>query len=387
MKWIWLFIIASVLLLGNNMAYSQEPGLATYQEIAQIIVDKTISQDVISSITLQSTSVQELQLPAELEQRIREDVRIEAIILTNEKQCVLGVTDEACIMINVARDPDDTTYPAIQETTMTASSMYIDELNEAFDTGAEFHSVFIHTIDDTNKLLDTSGAVSGGGTISAVYTMPMESTDTMFEKISTILVPKVIRESGGFYDVAQNLSLQDDAKMTFSFIPLENSSLLQLKTSVSHAKAATEIADIRPLEYLYADNLSRSGYFSAGFYPLNSLLHVVVLSPEPANISSIRGNILETQEIDGVIVPADISKTGWIFDSQSGGKIDGKWIFGRENTVAAGTVEFSLGDNGVTSEPVPVLHIDESVLVAVIIAIVAAAAAAFYLKGYRQSQK
>ena len=179
--------------------------------------------------------------------------------------------------------------------------------------------------------------------------------------------------------------MQDGAKMTFSFIPLENSSLLQLKTSVSHTNAATEIEDIRPLEYLYVDNLHRSEYFSAGFYPLNSLLHVVVLSPESANISSIRGNILETQEIDGVIVPADISKTGWIFNSQSGGKIDGKWIFGKENMVDADTVEFSLGDKGITSEPAQ--QIDESVLVAIIIAVVAVAAAAFYLKGYRQSQK
>ena len=82
MRWALSLIVMGVVLFGINTAYSQELGLATYQETAQVLIDKTISQNVKSSITLQSTSVQELKVPAELEQRIREDKRISAVILT-----------------------------------------------------------------------------------------------------------------------------------------------------------------------------------------------------------------------------------------------------------------------------------------------------------------
>lgn len=381
MKWLLLFlIIASI---STSMAYAQEPGLATYQEIAQILVDKTVSQSVTSSITLQSTSVQELTIPLELEQKIRADDRISAIILTNEDSCVLGVRNEACLMINVERDPDDTNFPAIQESSREASSLYIDELNEAFDTNAQFHSVFIHTVDTTNELLETSGVVSGRGTISAVYTMPMESTDSMYAKISSLLLAKPIRESAGFYDIARNLSLQEESKMTFSLIPLENSSLLQLRTTLKYPDIATDLTSIDPLNYLHTEELKRSEYFSAGFYPLNSLLQVVILSSDHMNISNVQSDILETRDVEGELIPTDISTAGWIFDPQEGEKIQGKWIFGTKERVDASTVTFSLGGADLEESD---MKFDESTIIAIIIAIIAAVAAAFYLKGYK-SQK
>ena len=69
-----IIILAIIVLIGisANYAYSQEIRLATFQETAQIIIDQRISQNVTASITLQSTSVQEIKIPAELEQRIRE---------------------------------------------------------------------------------------------------------------------------------------------------------------------------------------------------------------------------------------------------------------------------------------------------------------------------
>ena len=142
-----IFFLSLIVLIGisTNNAYSQEISLATFQETAQIIVDKSISQNVTASITLQSTSIQEIKIPVELEQRIREDVRIKSIILTNQNQCVLGVVDQSCIMINVALNLEDMGIFAIQDSTKEIAELYIDEINQAFDTDAEFHSVFIHT--------------------------------------------------------------------------------------------------------------------------------------------------------------------------------------------------------------------------------------------------
>ncbi len=128
-----IFFLSLIVLIGisTNYAYSQEISLATFQETAQIIVDKSISQNVTASITLQSTSIQEIKIPAELEQKIREDERVKAIILTNQGQCILGVVDQSCIMINVERNVADRGIIAIQDSTREIADLYIDEINQA----------------------------------------------------------------------------------------------------------------------------------------------------------------------------------------------------------------------------------------------------------------
>ena len=378
-----IFFLILIVLIGisTNYVYSQELSLATFQEIAQIIVDKSISQNVIASITLQSTSIQEIRIPPELEQKIRESDRINAIVLTNNDKCVLGVVDQSCIMINVERDFADNGIIAIQDSTKEIAELYIDEINQAFDTDAKFHSVFLHSNDDINEALETSGVISGTGTISAVYTMPMEDTNSMYEKISAILLPKIIREGGGFYDVAKDLSFEENSEMTFSLIPLDSKSLLQLKLSVNYANKAPTISEISPLEFLKVENLKRSDYFSSGLYPLNSIIQVVVLSSENTNVSDVKGNIVPTQIIDNEKIPTDISKEGWVFDPEEGQRIQGKYIFGEKASVSKEELKFSLGGAQLQVKKV---EFDESIVVVIIITIVAIAAALFYLKGYKK---
>lgn len=382
MQKIAMYLTLVVLMaVTTGVAYSQEIGHATFQESAQIIIDKSISQNVIASITLQSTSVQEIKIPAELEKKIRENDRIKAVVFTNQDQCVLGVIDESCVMINVERDLGLNEIRAIQDSTKEMADLYIDEINQALDTSAEFHSVFVHSDDRTNVALDTTGLVSGRGMVSAVYTLPMEDTDSMYEKISSILIPKVIRDKGGFYSIAKNLSTDENAKMTFSVIPTGSKSLLQLKLSVDYPNKAPEILNVSPLEFLKVESMERSEYFSSGFYPLNSIIQVVILSSEDTNVSDVKGNIIQTQIIDGEKIPTDITRQGWVFDPEEGQKIQGKYIFGEETTVNSKDLEFSLGG---TQLQTPQIKFDESIMVVVIITIVAIAAALFYLKGYKK---
>lgn len=383
-KMLVFFGILAVTILPISNAFSQEIGLATFQETAQVLIDKSISQNVTASITLQSTSIQEIKIPIELEQKIRENDRISAIILTNQNQCILGVDNMSCILINVKRDLADTNFPEIQNSTLRISEQFIDELNEVFDTRAELHSTFIHTNDETSRALETSGVISGRGTISAVYTMPMEDTASMYEKISVILIPKVIRESGGFYDVARNLSTQENSKTTFSIIPTENKSLLQLKLSVDYPQEAPTINEVNPLKFLKTDELKRSEYFSQGFYPLNSVLQVVVLSPDATRISDVKGNIIPTQLIDGEKIPTEITKPGWIFDPEEGTKLQGMYIFGDAASVKTDDLIFSLGGNQIQAPEINETPFDESIAVVIIISIAAIAAAIFYLKGYKK---
>lgn len=383
-KIVILLGLIGVLVFTTNYAYSQEMSLATFQETAQVIIDKSISQNVTASIALQSTSIQEIKIPAELEQKIRENNRITAIVLTNQNQCILGVYDESCIIINVVRDPADKDFSAIQNSTKNIAELFIDEVNQTFDTNAKFHSIFIQSNDEIGRALETSGTISGRGTISAVYTMPMEDTESMYEKISVLLLPKVIRESGGFYDIAKNLSKEEKSKMTFSIIPLENKSLLQLKLSVDYPNMASSVKEISPLEFLKVDELKRSDYFATGFYPLNSILQVVILSPESTNVSDVRGNIVPTQITDGEKIPKEITKEGWIFDPEQGKRIQGKYIFGERASINKDELVFSLGGSELIAPKNIGTSFDESIIIVIIITVIAIAAAVFYLKGYKK---
>ena len=162
---------------------------------------------------------------------------------------------------------------------------------------------------------------------------------------------------------------------------LDTSSLLQLKLSVDYTNIDQTMTDISPLEFLKIDNIKRSDYFSTGFYPLNSLIQVVILSPERTNISDVKGNIVPTQIISNEKIPTEITQAGWVFDPEEGQRIQGKYIFGEKDSVSKKELEFSLGGTQLQAKKV---EFDESIVVVIIISIVAIAAALFYLKGYKK---
>jgi len=379
-----IFTIILIIFIGisANQIYAQEIGLATFQESAQVIIDNKITQETIASITLQSSNIQEIKIPLEFEQKIRDNKRIQAIVITNEDNCVLGVSDQSCILINIERNPDDEGINAIQDSTKKTGELFIEEINEIFDINAEFFQVYIHTSAEANKALDTSGIISGTGAISAVYTMPMEDTYSMYGKISSMLLSKQIRESGGFYNIARNLSTEENAKMSFTIIPTESKTISQLKVSVNNPieKSGTD-TKINPLEFFKIKDLSRSEYFSTGNYPLNSIFQIIILSNFETNVSNVKGDIIPTQKIDGIEIPTEITKKGWIFDPKEGEQIQGKYIFGDTTTVNENELKFSLGGNNIQSKEI---ELDESIIVVGIIAIVSIGAAIFYLKGYKK---
>jgi len=382
-------IIILIVIIGFSFfdlidVHAQEVKLATFQETAQVFFDQQISQNVTASIALQSTSNQEIRIPSELEQKIRENGRIIAVILTNEEQCVLGVQDDACILINISRDESEKGIFAIQDAAKEIGNSIIDDVNRVFDTNSKFHSVYIHTEGETNLELETSGVVSGKGTVSVTYTMLKEDTNSMYEKISAILIPSAIRESGGFYDIAKKLSSEDNAAMTFSILPKENSSLYQIKLSVDYP-GLSNYDLINPLEFLKTNELKRSSYFSNDFYPLNSILIVVILSSEVTNVNEVNTNIVPSQVVDGEKIPTDLSIDGWIFDPESGNKIVGKYLFGEKFSVSRNELLFTLGSTQLNVvAPTGIGDFDSSLVVVIIIVILSGGAAVFYMKGYKK---
>ena len=387
-----LFILASISLIvffSSAEVYAQEPRLATFQETAQMIIDQSISNNVTAAISLQSTSNQEIRIPTELTKKIQETEKVLAVIITSEEQCVLGVPiDESCIMISMSVEGIEGGIIAIQDRGRLIGDSLINDINDAFDTDAKFHSVFLHQRDESNRALGTSGVISGQGTVSAVYTMPREDSQTMYEKFSTILLPLEIRESGGFYELARKLSAEQDARMTLSIIPQNGTSLFQLKLSVDYPNTATGIKNISPLEFFKTNELKRSDYFSKDFYPLNSLLKVILLSPEPLRVSDVNTKIVPDVIKDGERLP-EFTTDGWFFDQESGEKIEATYLFGKKFSVSKDDLVFTVspldGTNGneinTSSNTVKIDSFQIVILVGIVMA--AVGASIYYMKGFR----
>ena len=390
-KLVILFFIVTIVFLSHDYAYAQEPKLSKFQEVAELIIDQRISNNATSGITLQSSSIEDIRVPLELAEKIQNSTMIYSVIITNEERCIIGVPPESsCVLINTSIDEITGGIITIQDTGKEIGDSLINEINEWLDIDATYHSVYLHPKGETSEALGTSGAVSGRGIVSATYIMPKEDTNSMFQKISAILIPRLIRDSGGFYDVANILSDKANSAMTIAIIPEENKSLYQLKLSVDNPNISPIIEKVSPLEFLGVNELERSRYFIEDFYPLGSLLKVVLLSSEPLRVDQVRTNIVPTVLNNGERFP-DFRNDGWFFDQESGNKIEATYLFGKEFSVDDHELIFTvvpLGDQESVEDGIEIVESQEidfiQILVLIAIIMAAIGAAVYYLKGYRK---
>jgi hypothetical protein len=282
-------------------------------------------------------------------------------------------------LVNVKRIEGEGGINAAQKKAKTAGDSLIDDINSAFGLKTKFHSVFIHYDDRTNKALGTGGEVSGAGVVSAVYTAPMQSTDFMFNKISGILIPRQIRSMGGFYDIAQKLSTDDESKMTFTILPQSQGSIMQLKVSKNYPHSARDLNEVNPLQFLKVDQIKKSDYFSVGFFPLNSVVHVVIL-PTGNSTGVHVSNVVETTIKNGQRIPSDLTKNGWFFDSESKSSIEAIYLFGTGNSAGHQDLLLSL-DKG-KQEFAPTKFDDVYIIIG--IGAAAAGAAVFFMRGIKK---
>lgn len=370
-----------LLCLSTYTAYAQQPRLATFHEIAQVIIDQKFQNQTSTSISVLSTSTQEFRIPVELDQKIHDMQNVTAVVITNEDECVLGVVEESCVLINISREGFTGGITEAQEKGKETGDALIEDINKAFNIDAKFHSIFVHVEDKINKELETTGIISGRGTVSAVYTFSKYDTSFLYEGLSTLLISNEIRGSGGFLDVAKKIADDPTSSVTFSIIPETGTSLFQLKVSRDQ-EITDKITSIDTLEFFGVEKLERSDYFSFGFFPLNSLVQVVVLSKEPMKITGHASQVIPTVEKDGEKFPSDVTTNGWFFDPDSGDKIIGKYLFGKTVEATSNDLKFNIGD---LSSPIEttVIPADNSLYILIGIGIAAAVAIVWYLKNIR----
>ena len=402
-------MIKSVLLLGilfssiliMPFASAQQFEKATFQESASIIYDQKLSGSIITSIGFETTSNEEIRFPGELIEKINANEKIRAVVFTNAGECVIGVTaEQQCIMINFDYQnlKGDGGIRMVQESAREMGGLLIDDLNQVFRTDAEFHSVYIHTADNANMLLETSGIVSGKGAVSATYVTDKRATDFLFTDIAGILIPKEIRDGGGFYDIAKKLSRHDDSIISVTMIPNEDSNLYMFKITKEIKEKSNDITIINTLESFEVDEISRTDYFDNRNVPLNSIIQLIIIPSETTKV-----NAISTHAITDVTTFENIMKKGWFLSSPAGEMIDLKFLFGQSKTISAEEllVEtapwdmqsemtlYSVEEIESEAEEVPIIENEEGdgdetqYAVLGIIIVAGIGAAIFYLKGYK----
>ena len=380
-------IILAVLAAASTAAVShaQEIDYAHYVESIQVIVDADLGE-ISASVVLQSTDTDDILLPESLERDLRENERIIAAIFTDADTCILGVVDEACVIVNMARIPEETNIILVQDGARSVADEYIDRLNAALGTDAQFHSVFVHHNNDQNEALGVPGIIIGYNTISVVYTIPHRGTPQFFEMLIASLLEPRIAEGGGFVDAGRILASHPDSAVTFVAAPGNIDTQMMLK--VIRAEEQSFDGEVDPLVVLGVDEVVPSAYFDDGFYPLNSLVRVAVASEEGLAVLDTEATVIPVSEG----TPDDITATGWFFDPPQGTLIRGTYLMGEDGIAQAGQTAITLGVSNMTAT------VDGAVLNAAefggmsaegpaVVAIIVAAgagAAVFYLKGYRR---
>jgi hypothetical protein len=404
-----LIVVVTILISSVIPAYAQQPQLATYRESAHILVDDVSQNTTSAFITLSTSSNLEMRVPTDVSNAISDTQNITSVRITNAPNCALGLTlmsatgkvyneakfginpvTQSCVMVTIMDQSLIATHniKTIQARGQAIGDSLIGKIDKAFGLDANIYAVFVRPVSQ-HELSATpspsSGRPSAEASIIAIYIFSASKTNYLLDTLSGILLPRQIKDAGGFYDAANKMSAYNDSSVTFEILPLQNATLYQLQVARSYP-ITHNVQTIQPLELLGINELDRSSYFNLGFFPLNSLLEVTILSKNNLAIIDHGGNIIPTTISHGQKIPTDLTKPGWIFDPESGKQIFAVYLFGtttaatdNQLTLTIGNSTAQISQNQNPQGPSPSTTSSNDYSTYVIIGIVAAGAAAVYL--------
>ena len=317
------------------------PEMHSFQEQFQIIIDQANSKSRIS-IGMLSTHPNDIRFPDYIE-AINSNPRILSFTLTNQFACSPNNIERGCVIIEITREGLGDNLEEIKKNSREIADKIVGDGVIIF--GVEFDSVTLQhkTSFDGKKMIVSQ----------VLYTTNKQTTENLFGALSTLLISSTIRDAGGFYDNAEELSKHYFADFTLSFVPLEKNALRSLHISLTcsnedpilpdcpgHFDDMYASGEINPLEILQVENINRSGIFTDQFLPLNSIIQIMVFSEDGLQVKSVNSGVIEKLEHLG-----NLQENGWFFTSKSGNKIDGRYIFATESSASKNDLIFSIGDN------------------------------------------
>jgi hypothetical protein len=328
------------------------------KEYLQIIIDQREFKNRISVI-LMSENKSDIQLPDNIE-AISSNPKIFSMRVTNEFACAPTKIDKACVIIEVERDGLGNIHAEMKKNAREIADKIVADGVIVFSP--EFYSLEFQPKEglsmDQIKRLGEKGAVA-----KVMYTIHKQPTSQLFTALSTMLLNDDIRTSGGFYNIAEKLSGNYFSEFTIIVTPFDNYMLRELHISLLCSNEIQELVNcerlyselipgtqegsideqiargyVSPLDFIQVENISRSKIFSDEFLPLNSVIQVLIYSEEDLQVKSVNSNVIENLRHLG-----DVQENGWFFISESGKKIDGRYIFGQESSVSKNDLAFSIG--------------------------------------------
>jgi len=167
------------------------------------------------------------------------------MIITNEFACAPTKIDKACVIIEIEREGLGDNLAEMKKAAREIADKIVADGVIVFTP--EFYSTTFQAKSglsvDEAKRLGEKGSVA-----KVVYTIHKQPTNELFTALSNMLLSNDIRTSGGFYNIAENLSENYFSEFTVTIIPLENEMLRELHISLI---CSNEIRELINCERLY----------------------------------------------------------------------------------------------------------------------------------------
>jgi len=311
---------------------------ADFQEHIEVVVNTRDGSSVISA-SLLSPNWQDILIPPELENSIFSSEKLHAIIFTNKWQCAPAVVTDPCVLVQITREGLGEFTETIQENTREITDKIIVD-SQFIGINAKFHSILI----ESAKPSEGTPALA-----TSVYTTKTFLTPKLVSLIGNQLLDKEIRDGGGFYDILNKVAENEFAEFTLTLRPDKDEILRIITVSINTTGIPKEmISDtISPLDLVAisvpnftGDEVYRSKYFSEGFFPINSIFNVKIITEPNYGVKSVNGGLIET-----ISSSADLEDSGWFFTSNSNGIIEGRYLFGTDSSVSNQDLIFSITNN------------------------------------------
>ena len=352
-----ILLLATIVLLFvfyTPQSFSESIGYLSWTETAQFVIDENGGKTSVS-LGVMSKNPDDIMIPELLESMIINHPRLIGISYTNQYNCVPGVEqvvdyelhEFSCIMIDITKPSEIRSIDELHADAQSVGDSFIGVINESFGIDAEFHSVFINRMGLTSDVYKSK--------ISVVYIIPKKSSPVHFGEITTPFVKDEIHSGGGFFKHAQDLAQHKDSVFSFSLVP-EDKRILRSITVLLEDWGQYDISGMRIslLEMMMVDTLERSKVFTDEFYPLNSIISLVVIPDQNSQITELHSNL--------IIDPANVEELkmgGWYIESSStselGETISGKYLFGTKSSVDRKDMYLIIDNNDGTE---PIIHND-----------------------------
>ena len=352
-----ILLLATIVLLFvfyTPQSFSESIGYLSWTETAQFVIDENGGKTSVS-LGVMSKNPDDIMIPELLESMIINHPRLIGISYTNQYNCVPGVEqvvdyelhEFSCIMIDITKPSEIRNIDELHADAQSVGDSFIGVINESFGIDAEFHSVFINRMGLTSDVYKSK--------ISVVYIIPKKSSPVHFGEITVPFVKDEIHSGGGFFKHAQDLAQHKDSVFSFSLVP-EDKRILRSITVLLEDWGQYDISGMRIslLEMMMVDTLERSKVFTDEFYPLNSIISLVVIPDQNSQITELHSNL--------IIDPANVEELkmgGWYIESSStselGETISGKYLFGTKSSVDRKDMYLIIDNNDGTE---PIIHND-----------------------------